>query len=76
MSENLKELLFTMRQHAAFPEFMEHVGQMMPPVLEYKPSRDESQQAEWIYRSGRRAQHNLLQSFLTGYDDNSQQEKS
>lgn len=74
MSESLRELLFAMRQHPAFPEMIEHVARMNPANVEYKNSRSEDvakQQAEWIFRSGRRAQHSLLQSFLTDYDPRS-----
>lgn len=82
MTPQLKELLFLIRQHDAFQEFLRAVE---PPVArEFKPSGDVQQQwADFIFRSGRKAQHNAWQSFLTesapdagGVPETSQTEKS
>lgn len=83
MSPDLQDLLLTMRQHPAFREFLDVVKE--PEPLRYQPSRGpvQDQGADWIYRSGRRAQHELWRSFLTdnaapkqGHPFTSQTEKS
>lgn len=64
-SPRLQELLFLMRQHDAFGELLAAVEG--PDVLKYTPSKGSvaEQQAEWIFRSGRRAQQELWRAFLT-----------
>lgn len=62
----LDELMFMIRQHPAFPELLKAIE--CPDPLRYSPSKSGAvaeQQAEWIYRSGRRAQDILWRSFLT-----------
>lgn len=72
MTKQLDELLFTMRQHPAFRELLDTVG--LPPVHEFKSSGDPiGQYAEFIFRSGRRLQHESWRQFLIG--EPSQQEK-
>lgn len=71
MSKQLDELLFTIRQHPAFPELLEAVA--TTPVKEFKESGDaQKQYAEYIFRSGRRLQHDHWRQFLIG--EPSQQE--
>jgi len=73
MSKSLDELLFTVRQHPAFQELLETVR--VPPVHEFKPSGDaQAQYADFIFRSGRRLQHESWRQLLIG--NPSQQEKS
>lgn len=73
MSKPLDELLFTMRQHPAFGELLNALA--APPVHEFKESGDaQKQYADYIFRSGRRRQHNAWLQFLTG--EPSQQEQS
>lgn len=65
MTKALEELLFTIRQHQAFKELLEAVE--APPVREFKPSGDaQAQYAEFIYRSGRKLQHESWRQFLIG----------
>jgi hypothetical protein len=72
MSQALNELLFAIRQHAAFKELLDGPG--APEAKEYRPGADPTTQwAEHIYRSGRRQQDNAWRQFLIG--DTSQQEK-
>lgn len=55
-----------MRQHEAFPELLKAVEAPEPKA--YSPTKAGSvaeQQADWIFRSGRKAQHQLWQAFLT-----------
>lgn len=68
MSAELRDLLFLIRQHPAFKELLAEIDKQKPPTLDFKPSRadDAKQQTDWIYRSGRRAQHELTRSFLIG----------
>lgn len=79
MSEQLDELLFLIRQHQAFKELLNKVEAPTPKEFRPadrtsgRPSADE-QYAEFIYRSGRRVQHESWRQFLTG--EPSQQEKS
>lgn len=64
ISPALKDLLFTIRQHRAYQELLATVE--VPPPREFKPSQDAQQQwADFIFRSGRRAQHDAWQGFLT-----------
>jgi len=66
MSPQLKELLFLIRQHGAFQELLTIIES--PEPKPYSPSKAGAvveQQADWIFRSGRRAQHELWRSFLT-----------
>ena len=66
MSPQLKELLFLIRQHGAFAELLQAVE--TPEPKPYSPSKAGSvaeQNADWIFRSGRKAQHELWRSFLT-----------
>jgi len=61
-----------MRQHPAFQELLNTVG--VPPVNEFKPSGDPiGQYADFIYRSGRKVQHESWRQLLIG--QTSQQEK-
>ena len=68
MSPELRDLLFLVRQHPAFPELLAELDKQKPPNADFKPSRaDTAQQTEqWIFRSGRRAQHDLARSFRIG----------
>ena len=71
MSQQLDELLFTIRQHPAFHEFMNAVT--LPEPRDFRPSADvQGQWAEYIHRSGRKLQHGVWLSFLIG--EPSQQE--
>lgn len=72
MSKALNELLFTIRQHPAFNELLTAIE---PPVVkQYRPTEaPDAQYADFIYRSGRRLQHESWRQFLIG--DTSQQEK-
>lgn len=73
MSEALKNLLFNLRQDPAFKEFMSAVE--APEPKEFRPTSDpQAQWADYIFRSGRRLQHNAWRQFLIG--EPSQQEKS
>lgn len=66
MTKQLQDLLFLIRQHEAFPELLQAVE--APEPRPYSPSKSASvadQQADWIFRSGRKAQHALWQAFLT-----------
>jgi hypothetical protein len=73
VSKALDELLFTIRQHAAFQELLGAVG--APDIVHFKPSGNaDAQFAEFIFRSGRRLQHESWRQFLIG--EPSQQEKS
>lgn len=66
MSPQLKELLFLIRQHEAFQEFLNVVES--PEPKPYSPTKGGTvveQQADWIFRSGRRVQHQLWRSVLT-----------
>lgn len=72
MTQALKELLFAIRQHEGFQDFLKAVE--TPPVHEFKPSGDaDAQFADYIFRSGRRRQHNEWLQFLIG--EPSKQEK-
>lgn len=74
MSKPLDELLFRIRQDPAFQELLGAVE--LPPVREFKPSGDADQQfADYVFRSGRRLQHDCWRQFLIG-EPPSQQEKS
>jgi len=65
MSQQLNELLFTIRQHAAFKELLSSVE--APAIRDFKPSGDpQAQYADHIYRSGRRLQHDCWLQFLIG----------
>ncbi len=73
MTEALKNLLFNLRQDPAFPEFLKFIE--APETKEFRPALDpQAQWADYIFRSGRRLQHNHWHQFLTG--EPSQQEKS
>lgn len=84
MTPALKDLLFLMRQHHGFEDLLNAVESPAPKT--YSPSKAAGiaeQQAEWIFRSGRRAQQDAWQSFLTnaapdagGIPETSQTEKS
>lgn len=66
MSPQLKELLFLIRQHEAFEDLLAAIETPAPKT--YSPAKAAGiaeQQAEWIFRSGRIAQHKLWQAFLT-----------
>lgn len=74
MSAGLRDLLDFMRQHPAFPELLKAVD--APLVKSFKPSESpDAQTADWIFRSGRRLQHECWRQFLTEGNP-SQQEKS
>ena len=74
MSKELDELMFTLRQHPAFREFMDAVD--VPGVKHYQQGKDpQAQYADFIFRSGRRLQHDIWRQFLIG-EPTSQQEKS
>ena len=74
MSQKLNELLFAIRQHSAFRELLEAVE--APPVTEFKPSGDaQKQYADYIFRSGRKLQHDCWRQFLIG-EPTSDKEKS
>lgn len=73
MSQQLDDLLFNLRQHPAFQEFLKAVE--APEPKEFRPTSDpQAQWAEYIFRSGRRLQQNCWRQFLIG--EPSQQEKS
>lgn len=82
MTPQLKDLLFLIRQHAAYQDFLTAVEP--PAPREFKPSGDVQQQwADFVFRSGRKAQHSAWHSFLTesapdagGVPETSQTEKS
>lgn len=66
MNKQLAELLFTIRQHPGFPELLKAIESPEPKT--YSPAKAAGiaeQQAEWIFRSGRIAQHKLWRAFLT-----------
>ncbi len=75
MSKQLEELLFTIRQHPAFAELLQAVGK--PEAKEFSPSKGHSaeQFAEYVFRSGRRTQHECWRQFLIG-EPTSDKEKS
>lgn len=84
MSAGLRDLLTVIREHPCFGELLAMVP--LPRVNQFRPSKDESaaaQHAEWIFRSGRQAQHDAWRHALTelnppigGEREPSQQEKS
>lgn len=82
MTPALKDLLFLIRQHPGYQDLLNAVG--VPIPREYKLSQPADQQwADFIFRSGRRAEHDAWQSFLTsaapdagGIPETSQTEKS
>lgn len=66
-SPALQSLLFSIRQHAAFPELLKAVE--APQLKTFKPSSgDDLQQAgaKFAHYSGRKDQHDNWRSFLTG----------
>lgn len=66
MNKELAELLFLIRQHPAFPDLLKEIE--TPEPRAYSPAKAGTvaeQQADWIFRSGRKQQHLLWQSFLT-----------
>lgn len=66
MSKQLQDLMFLIRQHPAFPELLKAVEAPEPKT--YSPGKAAGiaeQQAEWIFRSGRKQQHELWRTFLT-----------
>lgn len=72
MSKSLDELLFSIRQHPAFQELLSSLDP--PGAKHYRPGEDpQMQYAEFIFRSGRRLQHESWRQFLIG-DTASQQE--
>jgi hypothetical protein len=74
MSPQLKDLLFTMRQHAAFQELLKSIE--APTIKAFRESDEpDKHMAQHIFRSGRRLQHAIWCQFLTG-DPTSEQEKS
>lgn len=85
MSASLRDLLFTMRQHPAFPELLQAFDGNVAEVKQFRPSKHETphdQYAEWIYRSGQNAQQRSCRDFLVNFDplkrggsETSQQEK-
>jgi len=71
VSKQLDELLFTIRQHDAFREFVDSVG--VPDPAPFRSSGDAiAQFADYVFRSGRRLQHEVWRQFLIG---ESEQEK-
>lgn len=66
MSKQLEELLFTIRQHPAFQDLLK--GVEAPEPAQFRPSKGAAQEqfADFVYRSGRGAQHALWRDFLTG----------
>lgn len=74
MSKQLEELLFTIRQHPAFRELLD--GVHTQPIIGYRQGGDEPQKqfADFVFRSGRRHQHEIWRQFLIG-EVASQQEK-
>lgn len=78
MSESLKDLLWTIRQHPAYQEFLNEVEP--PPSPEYKKWESiEEFGVKSIYRRGMRDQHNRFKVFLTeqraSQETNSEQEQ-
>lgn len=66
MTPDLRDLLFTIRQHSAFRELLTVVD--APEPRAYSPSKSaltQEQTSDWIYRSGRKAQHQMWLDFLT-----------
>lgn len=63
MTPELKELLFLIRQHRAFPDLLREVAG--PEPREYRPGAGDRQYEDYIFRSGRRAQDDTWRSFLT-----------
>lgn len=82
MTPQLKELLFLIRQHRAYQDFLKAVEP--PAPRDFKPSGDAQQQyADFIFRSGRNTQQKAWLSFLTesapdagGVTETSQTEQS
>lgn len=67
MSKELQDLLLLIRQHAAFPLLLKAMDEQNPETKTFKLSQPtQDQLSEWIFRSGRRAQHEAWRSFLTG----------
>lgn len=66
MSKQLDDLLLLMRQHDAFPELLKAIE--TPEPRPYSPAKGATfaeQQADWIFRSGRKSQDLLWRAFLT-----------
>ena len=65
MSKMLDDLLFTIRQHQAFHELLSALEP--PEVKEFRPTESpDTQYADFIFRSGRRRQHESWRQFLIG----------
>lgn len=74
MTDALRELLFEIRQHAAFKELLGSIE--APQIKAFRQGEDAGQQhADHVFRSGRRLQDQLWRQFLIG-EPPSQQEKS
>ncbi len=75
MSPRLNDLLFLIRQHPAFQEFLNGPG--APELRDFRPGAgpEAEQRVEYIYRSGRRQQDNAWRQFLIG-EPTSDKEKS
>jgi hypothetical protein len=61
----LRELLFTIRQHPAFRELLDAVSK--PKIRPFKPSDSAEsvrQESEWIFESGRARQDELWRNYL------------
>ena len=66
-SPALQALVMELRQHPAFPELLKRIEP--PPIPRFRHSQAsevEKARAEWIYASGKRDQHDLWLSVLTG----------
>ncbi len=71
MSPGLTDLLTFIRQHPCFDELLSVV--QPTPVKAFRPTKGvsiEDQQADWIFRSGRNAQHEIWLAFLKEYAPN------
>lgn len=68
-SPALKSLLFAIRQHAAFEEFMAAVAEpQLPRFRASQADAADAVKARWIFDSGRVTHHEVWVGFLRGSD--------
>ena len=66
-SSTLAHLLETLRQHPGFPELLKEIPEPQLPRFKISQAAEaEKARAQWIYESGRIANHEQWIGFLTG----------
>lgn len=67
MNEGLQDLLFKLRQHPSFPDFLRAVDRpRMPRFKKYSKGTLEDMGAQTVFVSGRLEQDDTWRAFLTG----------